>query len=149
MIPKDPGERGRGVLTGASTVRNVRECSSCPRKKDTKNTEVTAIIRASFWHTTLVRIPLENNAVQNHARSRHRSRSRHAMARAAAPAGGMVVTMGRVQVRFTSGARPPSEALGGRSARWYVPVSRHAPLLAARMPAADRGHRTAGTLCES
>src|ERR1039458_2540711 len=115
------------------------------RKKNYSYREITA----SFWHTTLVGIPTENNAVKNNARSCHHSRSRHPVARAAAPAGGMVIAMGRVQVCFTPGARPPAEGLGRRSAHWHVPVSRHDRLLAARVPAADRDHRAPRTLCES
>jgi hypothetical protein len=38
-------------------------------RKDTKNTEVTAKICDSFWHTTLIGIPPKNNAVQNNERS--------------------------------------------------------------------------------
>src|ERR1700722_3051454 len=74
-------------------------------KKNAKNTKVTAIIRASFWHTTLRQTPKKfvvQNAFQNHVRSCHDLRSQHAVARTAALAGGMVVALGRVLVRFSS-----------------------------------------------
>ncbi len=57
--------------------------------------------------------------------------------------------MGRVQVRFAPGARPPSESFGRRSSHWHLPLSRHDRLLAAGVPAADRDHRAPRTLCQS
>ena len=130
---------------------------------NTQKTPKFRNIQERFWQTTLVGI-LQKITRSKHARSCLHSRSprssykrssdkrsshKRAVARAAAPAGGMVVAMGRVQVRLRPSAHPLSEAPRRRSARWHVPVSRHARLLAARVPAADRDHRASRTLCES
>src|SRR5438128_795756 len=141
MISKDQGGGGWGyhlVNTPFRKLETPRDLvHSLRAKKDTKNTEAPRYQTILLAHYTS-RNPPEITLVQNNVRSCHHSRKQHdrssargSVARAAAPAGGMVVALGRVQVRTTPSAHPPSKTLGRRSAHWHVPVSRHARLLAA------------------